>query len=93
MPDVPTIAESGLPGYEVALRYGIVAPAGTPRAIIDKLNKQLDAALATDEVKKRLFNAGAEPVAGTPEDYADVIDREEKMWGELITSVGLKGSQ
>ena len=84
LPDVPTIAESGLPGFEVSLRYGILAPAGTPRPIIDKLNKHLDAALATDEVKKRILNAGAEPVAGTPEQYADVIDREEKMWSELI---------
>jgi tripartite-type tricarboxylate transporter receptor subunit TctC len=93
LPDVPTIAESGLPGFEVSLRYGILAPAGTPRAIVDKLNKQLDAALATDEVKKRILNAGAEVVAGTPEDYAGVIDREETMWGELIKSAGLKGSQ
>jgi len=93
MPDVPTIAESGLPGFEVSLRYGIVAPAGTPRAIIDKLNKELDAALATDEVKKRILNAGAEVLAGTPEDYAAVIDREEKMWGELIRSIGLKVTQ
>jgi tripartite-type tricarboxylate transporter receptor subunit TctC len=93
MPDVPTIAESGLPGFDVSLRYGILAPLGTPRPIIDKLNKQLDAVLATDEVKKRILNAGAETIAGTPEDYAEVIDREEKMWGELITSAGLKGSQ
>ena len=93
LPDVPTIAESGLPGFEVSLRYGIVAPAGTPRPIIDKLNRQLEAALATDEVKKRILNAGAEPVAGTPEAYADVIDREEKMWSELIKSVGLKVAQ
>jgi len=93
MPDVPTIAESGLPGFEVALSYGILAPAGTPRAIIDKLNKQLDAALATEEVKQRLHNAGAEPESGTPEQYAQVIDREERMWGELIKSIGLKGSQ
>jgi len=93
MPDVPTIAESGLPGFDVALRYGILAPLGTPRAIVDKLNQKLGAALATDEVKKRLLNAGAEVAAGTPEDYAGVIDREEQMWGELIRSVGLKGSQ
>ncbi len=93
LPDVPTIAESGLPGFEVSLRYGVLAPAGTPRPIIDKLNKQLDAALATEEVKQRILNAGAEVAAGTPEDYAAVIDREEKMWGELIASAGLKGSQ
>ena len=93
MPDVPTIAESGLPGFDVSLRYGILAPLGTPRPIVDKLNKSLDAVLATDEVKKRILNAGAETIAGTPEDYAEVIDREEKMWGELIAAAGLKGSQ
>ncbi len=90
LPDVPTIAESGLPGFEVSLRYGIVAPAGTPRPIVEKLNKELEAALATDEVKKRIANTGAEPVASTPEQYAEVIDREEKMWSALIRSIGLK---
>jgi tripartite-type tricarboxylate transporter receptor subunit TctC len=90
LPDVPTIAESGLPGFEVSLRYGILAPAGTPQPIIDKLNKELNAALATDEVKQRLLNAGAEAVTGTPADYAAVIDREETMWAALIKSIGLK---
>jgi len=90
LPDVPTVSESGLPGFEVSLRYGIVAPAGTPPAIIDKLNKELNAALATDEVKQRILSAGAEPVAGTPAEYAAVIDREEAMWGALIKSIGLK---
>jgi tripartite-type tricarboxylate transporter receptor subunit TctC len=93
MPDVPTIAESGLPGFDVSLRYGILAPLGTPRPIIDKLNRQLDAVLATAEVKQRILNAGAETIAGTPEDYAEVIDREERIWGDLIASAGLKGSQ
>jgi len=90
LPDVPTIAESGLPGFDVSLRYGIVAPAGTPQPIIEKLNGALNAALATDEVKQRILNAGAETVAGTPADYAAVIDREEAMWGALIKSIGLK---
>ena len=90
LPDVPTVSESGLPGFEVSLRYGIVAPAGTPQPIIDKLNKVLNAALATDDVKQRIRNAGAEPVASTPAEYADVIDREEAMWSALIKSIGLK---
>jgi tripartite-type tricarboxylate transporter receptor subunit TctC len=90
LPDVPTVSESGLPGFEVSLRYGIVAPAGTPPAIIDKLNRELNAALATDAVKQRILDAGAEPVASTPAEYAAVIDREEAMWGALIKSIGLK---
>lgn len=90
LPDVPTIAEAGLPGFDVSLRYGIIAPAGTPRPIIERLNAELNAALAIDEVKQRIVNAGAEPVGGTPEDYAAIIDREETMWAALIKSIGLR---
>jgi tripartite-type tricarboxylate transporter receptor subunit TctC len=63
---MPTIAEQGVPGYDAVLRYALVAPAGTPRPIIDKLNKALNAAIATDEVKKRLALEGAEPVTARP---------------------------
>ena len=83
------MAES-MPGFEVALRYGLVAPAGTPRAIIDKLNKALNATLASAEVKKRLSTEGAEALPGTPEDYVKDIDLEEKKWGQLVTKLGLK---
>jgi tripartite-type tricarboxylate transporter receptor subunit TctC len=93
LPGVPTVDESGLPGFEVSLRYGIVAPAGTPRPIVERLNRELNAALATDAVKTRIINTGAEPVAGTPEDYARVIDQEETMWSALIRSVGIKAEQ
>ncbi|HEY2137853.1 MAG TPA: tripartite tricarboxylate transporter substrate binding protein [Xanthobacteraceae bacterium] len=93
LPDVPTVDESGLPGFEVSLRYGIVAPAGTPRPIIMRLNKELRAALANPEVRKRIINEGAEPVSSTPEEYADVIDREETKWAALIKSIGLKIQQ
>ena len=89
-PDVPTVAEQGLPGFEAVLHYGIVAPAGTPRPIVDKLNKALRAALATDEVKRRMHQEGAEPMPTTPEEHAAVIDREEKKWAALIASVGIK---
>ena len=65
LPDIPTIAESGVPGFEAVLRYALVAPAGVPRPVIDKLNRALNAALATDEVRKRLALEGAEPVTGT----------------------------
>ena len=68
-----------------------VAPAGTPRPIIDRLNKELRAALATDEVKRRLDQEGAEPMPTTPEEHAAVIDREETKWSALIKSDGLEG--
>ena len=89
-PDLPTIAESGLPGFDAVLTYGLIAPAGTPRPIIDRLNKELRAALATDEVKRRLVQEGAEPMPTTPEEHAAVIDQEETKWSTLIKSIGLK---
>jgi tripartite-type tricarboxylate transporter receptor subunit TctC len=90
LPELPTVAESGLPGFDAVLSYGLVAPAGTPAPIIDRLNKDLRAALATDEVKKRLHQEGAEPMPTSPEEHAAVIDREETKWSALIKSVGLK---
>jgi tripartite-type tricarboxylate transporter receptor subunit TctC len=89
-PDLPTIAESGLPGFDAVLTYGLIAPAGTPRPIIDRLNKELRAALASDEVKRRLVQEGAEPMPTTPEEHAAVIDQEETKWSTLIKSIGLK---
>jgi tripartite-type tricarboxylate transporter receptor subunit TctC len=88
-PDLPTMAESGLPGYDAVLSYGIAAPAGTPQPIIDKLNRVLRAALATDEVKKRLALEGAEAMPTTPQEHAKVIDQEIKKWSELIKSAGI----
>jgi tripartite-type tricarboxylate transporter receptor subunit TctC len=90
IPDVPTFAEAGFPGYDVPLRWGLAAPAGTPRPIIDKLNAALDAALATDEVRQRLAIEGAEPQPTTPEEYAAIIDREVAMWSELVKAAGIK---
>jgi tripartite-type tricarboxylate transporter receptor subunit TctC len=89
-PDLPTVAESGLPGYDAVLNYGIVAPAGTPKPIIDKLNKVLRAALATDEVQKRLKFEGAEPEPTTPEQHAAIIDREDKKWAAIIKAAGIE---
>ena len=88
--EVPTMAEAGLPGYEAVSRYGIVAPAGTPRPIIERLNKELRAALASEDVRKRLETDGAEPLPSTPEEYAAEIDREETMWSKLIKAAGIK---
>jgi tripartite-type tricarboxylate transporter receptor subunit TctC len=90
MPDVPTIAEMGLSGFEASLYYGLVAPAGTPRPIIDKLNTELRAALASDEVRKQLGADGTEITPGTPEDYAAFIDTDEKKWSELVKASGVE---
>jgi tripartite-type tricarboxylate transporter receptor subunit TctC len=90
-PDIPTVAETGLPGFEVVQRSTLLAPAGTPRTIIERLNKELNAVLATDEVRRRLAVEGGEPVPGAPEEYAADIDREEMRWSKLVTTIGLKG--
>jgi tripartite-type tricarboxylate transporter receptor subunit TctC len=90
LPDVPTIAESALPGFDASLYYGLAAPAGTPRPIIDKLNKALREALASDVVKKQLALDGTEITAGTPEDYADFIDKDEKKWAGLVKASGVE---
>jgi len=89
-PDLPTVAEAALPGYEAVLHYGIVAPAGTPRAIIAKLNAALNAALAQPEVREKILADGADPLPGTPEDYAADIDREETKWSKVVKVSGAK---
>jgi len=87
-PDIPTVAEQGLSGFEAVLHYGIVAPAGTPRPIVDKLNGALRAALNNPTVNGHLATEGAEPLPTTPEEYAADIDREETKWSALVKKSG-----
>jgi len=87
-PDVPTVAEQGLPGFEAVLHYGIVAPAGTPRPIVDKLNVALRAALGDPKVHGHIATEGAEPLPTSPEEYAADIDREETKWSALVKKSG-----
>ena len=90
VPNVPTIAESGVPGFSAVISYGLAAPAGTPRAIVTRLNKELQTALADTTLRKRLDAEGGAVLPGTPEDYAKTIDDEEKKWGPLVKSLNLK---
>jgi tripartite-type tricarboxylate transporter receptor subunit TctC len=90
LPEVPTVAEAGLPGFEAVQRSTLLAPAGTPRAIVERLNRELNALLATDEVKKRLALEGGEPIPGPPEAYTADVDREEQRWSKLVQAIGLK---
>jgi tripartite-type tricarboxylate transporter receptor subunit TctC len=89
-PDLPTVAEAGLPGYEAVLHYGIVAPAGTPGPIIERLNQALQTALANQDVKAKIAADGAEPLPSTPAEYASDIDREEAKWSEIVRKSGAK---
>ena len=90
LPDVPTADESGLPGFESVLHYGLLAPAGTPQPVIERLNAALRALVETPEVKQRILAEGGDPLASTPEQYASDIDREETKWGALVRRLNLK---
>lgn len=89
LPDVPTIAETGLTGYEANSWYGILAPAGTPQAIVQKLNAAIDKVLEMPEVRKRLDSEGAEIVGGSPELFADYIKQQKQEMGEIVSKAGL----
>jgi tripartite-type tricarboxylate transporter receptor subunit TctC len=89
-PDVPTVNESGLPGFEAVLHYGLLAPAGTPKEIIARLNKELRALVASPDVRERIAAEGGDPLPSSPEQYAADIDREEAKWSVLIKKLNLK---
>jgi len=90
MQDIPTIAESGLPGFEAVLHYGLMAPAGTPAGIVMRLNAELRRAVQLDDVRTRIVADGGDVVTSTPEEYATDIDREERKWGPLVRKLGLR---
>jgi tripartite-type tricarboxylate transporter receptor subunit TctC len=90
LPDIPTAAESGLPGFEATLYYGLSAPAGTPRPIIERFNSELRSMIESEEMRNRIVADGGDPIASTPEEYAANIEREEGKWAALIKKLGLK---
>ncbi|HEY2424432.1 MAG TPA: tripartite tricarboxylate transporter substrate binding protein [Pseudolabrys sp.] len=90
LPDVPTFDESGLPGFEAVLHYGLLAPAGTPKEIVDRLSEEVRQLVDTPEVRKQIHNEGGDPMTSTPAEYAADIDREETKWGGLVKKLGLK---
>ena len=89
-PNVPTIAEALLPGFECSVWFGLVAPAGTPRAVIAKLNSAANAALKSDDVVSRLKAGGFEPLGDSPEGFAEFIARELVKWSAAAEAAGLK---
>lgn len=92
MPDVPTVGEAGLPGYEALSWYGMLAPAGTPPAVIRKLREEIRLIVANPAVHERILGLGAEPVADTPEEFAAYMRAESEKWGKVIKEVGLQPS-
>ena len=89
-PDLPTIAEAGVPGYDATTWTGIVAPAGVPRALIAKLNAEINAALAKPALREKLLALGSEPVIGTPAQFGEFIRRENSKWADVIKRSGAK---
>jgi tripartite-type tricarboxylate transporter receptor subunit TctC len=89
-PDLPTVAESGVPGYEVSTWWGLSAPAGTPPAIVQRLHKETIRALNAPDVRKLLENLGAEVLGTTPREYAGFIRSEIDKWGKVIKAAGIE---
>lgn len=93
IPDVPTTVEAGMPALDIVQYYGLVLPKGTPKPIVDRLNKELRAIVSSDDFKKRIVAAGGGPAPSTPAEYATNIAREEGKWAALIKKLGLKVEQ
>jgi tripartite-type tricarboxylate transporter receptor subunit TctC len=90
LPNVPTMVEAGYPDFLMTFWTGVVAPAGTPAPVIEKLNRAINAGLSSDEMKKSLARFRVEPKPGTPQDFAAFIKSESKKWADVITAAGIK---
>ncbi|MDB5730041.1 MAG: putative Bug-like extra-cytoplasmic solute receptor, family, partial [Noviherbaspirillum sp.] len=86
--EVPTIAESGVPGFDVSITLGVFAPAGTPRNIIDRINAEVSKALKSPDVQQRLHTLGVEGVGSTPEHFTEVIRKELVSYQKLVKETG-----
>jgi len=89
-PDIPTIAESGLPGFDISTWFGVFAPAGTPREALDRLHAEFAKALAAPDVREKMVNMGAEPVGNRPEEFAAFVRAEAEKYGGVIKASGAK---
>jgi tripartite-type tricarboxylate transporter receptor subunit TctC len=90
LPDIPTVAESGLPGYDVRGWFGMFAPAGVPRELVTKLNAEARRALQAPEVVRRIMADGAEVIANSPEEFAAEVRAENAKWHDLVKRAGIK---
>jgi tripartite-type tricarboxylate transporter receptor subunit TctC len=90
LPNLPTVAESGVPGYEAVQWYGLFAPAKTPKEIIGKLHGAMTGVLNSPEVKKKFVGDGAEPVGNTPEEFARFLRSETDKWAKVVRAAGIE---
>jgi len=89
-PDVPTVAEAGVPGYAAPTWSGVIGPAGIPRAIVDKLNAAINRAIQSPTFKERFASIGDEPAGGAPEDFAETIAKDSAKWKEVVQRAGVR---
>jgi tripartite-type tricarboxylate transporter receptor subunit TctC len=89
-PDIPTVAESGVPGYEVVLWHGLIGPKGLPRPVVDRINMEVMAVLALKETAENLQNDGVSPAGGRPEQFQAAITREIEVWRKVVNDAGVK---
>lgn len=87
LPEIPTVAESGIPGFEASTWYGVLAPSGTPPAIVNKLHTDMVAAITAPDIRKHVIDLGISTIASTPREFAEVIQRDMARWGKLIRSL------
>ena len=87
-PQLPTMAEAGIAGFEVSSWFGLLAPAGTSRAVLARLNKEVVTALHVPDVRERFLSQGLEPVSSSPEEFAAYIRSEMTRWGEIVKESG-----
>lgn len=90
LPSVPTLAESGVPGYEAEIWYGLLAPRGTPRSVLELLNRQISVALKTDELRRALGAQGFKPASTTPKQFGAFVKSEIAKWGKVMKDAGVQ---
>lgn len=90
LPDLPTVAESGIPGYDVTLWHGVLGPKGLPKQLVTRWNKEINRIIQTQEMKDRFANEGLEPAPGTPENFAEVLKRDVERWKQVVREANVK---
>jgi len=90
LPDVPTIQEAGVPGYEVSGWYGIIGPAGMPKPLLARLNKEINTILQVPQTRDQLSREGAEPRTATPDEFATAMSTDLLKWAKVVAAAGLK---
>jgi tripartite-type tricarboxylate transporter receptor subunit TctC len=89
-PDLPTVAESGYPGYEVTNWHGLVGPKGLPRGIVERLNREIGEVVKGEDMKKNLAADGLEPAGGSPERFGEILKNEMARWAKVVQQAGIK---